>query len=160
MIHLLTHPREFERRSNTGRLVSEVMAERCVIHSWHRTEPPEILLSTIQTEPTGLLYPSSAPLTLQEGKAFIRHWVILDGTWQEARKMFNQSPYLHALPCFTLSQRQPSRFSLRANQKQQGLCTLETVAELVHQEGNTALCEQLYKALDRLIEDYPKGNQL
>ncbi|MCL1152980.1 DTW domain-containing protein [Shewanella chilikensis] len=54
--------------------------------------------------------------------------VILDATWQEAGKMYRQSPYLQLLARVELQAEQGSAFRLRRNQRQGGLCTLECIA--------------------------------
>ncbi|WP_338327128.1 tRNA-uridine aminocarboxypropyltransferase [Shewanella algae] len=54
--------------------------------------------------------------------------VILDATWQEAGKMYRQSPYLQSLTRVELQTEQDSAFRLRRNQRQGGLCTLECIA--------------------------------
>ncbi len=54
--------------------------------------------------------------------------VILDATWQEAGKMYRQSPYLQSLARVELQAEQDSAFRLRRNQRQGGLCTLECIA--------------------------------
>ncbi len=54
--------------------------------------------------------------------------VILDATWQEAGKMYRQSPYLQSLARVELQTEQGSAFRLRRNQRQGGLCTLECIA--------------------------------
>ncbi|WP_372239350.1 tRNA-uridine aminocarboxypropyltransferase [Shewanella algae] len=54
--------------------------------------------------------------------------VILDATWQEADKMYRQSPYLQSLARVELQTEQDSAFRLRRNQRHGGLCTLECIA--------------------------------
>ncbi|MCE9787032.1 tRNA-uridine aminocarboxypropyltransferase [Shewanella chilikensis] len=54
--------------------------------------------------------------------------VLLDATWQEAGKMYRQSPYLQSLARVELQAEQGSAFRLRRNQRQGGLCTLECIA--------------------------------
>ncbi len=56
--------------------------------------------------------------------------VILDATWQEARKMLRQSPYLKTARTFSLDNTPSSQFNLRRNQVEGGLCTLECIIEL------------------------------
>ncbi len=37
-------------------------------------------------------------------------FILLDGTWSEARKMFRKSPYLEHLPVLSLAPEQLSRY--------------------------------------------------
>ena len=63
----------------------------------------------------------------------VKHWILLDATWQEAAKMLRQSPYLQS--CYRLGVKpdSPSVYALRRNQKAGALCTAEVVMELLHQ---------------------------
>jgi len=40
-------------------------------------------------------------------------FILLDGTWAEAGKMFRKSPYLDGFPMLSLNPDQPSRYKLR-----------------------------------------------
>ncbi|MCS6194051.1 DTW domain-containing protein [Shewanella baltica] len=62
--------------------------------------------------------------------------VILDATWQEARKMLRQSPYLKTAARVSLPPLMPeSAFILRRNQQEGGLCTAECIIALWRQCG-------------------------
>jgi DTW domain-containing protein YfiP len=74
-------------------------------------------------------------------------YIILDATWQEARKMYNRSPYLHSLPKYQLTPNCPSRYTMRRNQLAEGLCTAECVSELLHLHNEPALAQTLNLAL-------------
>ena len=62
--------------------------------------------------------------------------VILDATWQEARKMFNRSSYLNQAERVSLDISKPSEFKLRRNQIEGGLSTVECVIELLRLDNN------------------------
>ncbi|WP_420787233.1 tRNA-uridine aminocarboxypropyltransferase [Shewanella chilikensis] len=64
----------------------------------------------------------------QDAAQNLNSLVILDATWQEAGKMYRQSPYLQSLARVELQAEQGSAFRLRRNQRQGGLCTLECIA--------------------------------
>ncbi|MCB2384137.1 DTW domain-containing protein [Shewanella sp. SR1] len=62
--------------------------------------------------------------------------VILDATWQEARKMLRQSAYLKMAARVSLPPLMPeSAFILRRNQQEGGLCTAECIIALWRQCG-------------------------
>ncbi|AVT49654.1 tRNA-uridine aminocarboxypropyltransferase [Shewanella baltica] len=62
--------------------------------------------------------------------------VILDATWQEARKMLRQSAYLKTAARVSLPPLMPeSAFILRRNQQEGGLCTAECIIALWRQCG-------------------------
>ncbi|WP_338326862.1 tRNA-uridine aminocarboxypropyltransferase [Shewanella algae] len=96
-------------------------------------ESPNLSQSTNQSPAQGATLPQDAAqeaaqkAALKLGKP-LNSLVILDATWQEAGKMYRQSPYLQSLARVELQAEQGSAFRLRRNQRQGGLCTLECIA--------------------------------
>ncbi|WP_105102296.1 DTW domain-containing protein [Microbulbifer pacificus] len=149
-IILLTHERELARPSNTGNLVLSVSGDECkLVHRrvWSRVAPDQELIQLLGKESAGLVYPRTETGHAQGAGeialAACEHFVLLDATWQEARKMYNRSPYLRAAKTITLNPQQASRFRLRRNQKSGGLCTAECVVEILRSKGRTELADQL-----------------
>lgn len=152
---LLTHATESMRPTNTGRLVLQAAQPQWTEHTttdsvpwvvraplWQRRCPDGALIASIEAaaknprQPYVLLYPSSDALVVDVDQQycpssdvaeFPAGFVLLDATWQQAQKMYNQSPYLHALPKWQIQSAQSSVYALRRNQKQQGWCTAELV---------------------------------
>ncbi|WP_084617894.1 tRNA-uridine aminocarboxypropyltransferase [Cellvibrio sp. OA-2007] len=128
-IFLLTHERELQRLTNTGALATKVAPEIVERIVWARNIPDPSLLDAINHGNTVLLYPTDdsdfAPIESFE------NIILLDATWQEARKMFNKSPYLKNLPRAQIKPRQASQYQLRRNQPEGGLCTAECVVEIL-----------------------------
>jgi len=56
-------------------------------------------------------------------------FVLLDGTWSEARKMFRRSPYLDHLPVLSLQPGHDSTYRLRRSAHAQHFCTAEVAAQ-------------------------------
>ncbi len=153
-IILLTHTREVLRANNTGQLVSKVLGERARVVEWHRKQPDAALLSLIAAGKVGLVFPSDEIVTeTHVSSASAEYLVLIDATWQEARKMFNQSPYLKTLPRVALQASQASIYPLRRNQIEGGLCTAECVALLLKNAGEPVLAKQLTDQLMAFIED-------
>ena len=159
-IILLTHQRELDRKSNTGQLVLDVLglAARRVI--WDRVNPDETLLSLIEQTKVGLLFPESQNDEKGEGdqprricidqnnKAALAEFewlIIIDATWQEARKIYNRSIYLHPLTKVSLSHSMKSSFRLRRNQIDGGLCTAECVGLLLSYSDQMQLTNKLMR---------------
>jgi len=152
-IILLTHPREMARGNNTGQLVKQVLGDNTRVVEWHRKQPDVDLLAAIDAGKVGLVFPSDE--TTQDGTLSLvayEYLVIIDATWQEARKMFNQSPYLKSLPKVPLVGTPKSIYPLRRNQIEGGLCTAECVALLLNNAGESALSTQLMAQLITFIE--------
>lgn len=143
-IFLLTHERELVRPSNTGVLAQSVAPEIVERIVWARNTPDTSLLDAINHENTVLLYPvddaDAAPIESFE------NIILLDATWQEARKMFNKSPYLKSLPRAHIKPRQISQYQLRRNQPEGGLCTAECVVEILIAKNHNDIAERLDSA--------------
>lgn len=131
---LLTHSREIHKASNTGQLVQLLVSNTQTI-VWQRTQPDPSLLKLISEGNTALLYPADNDLcesdSLVSDVASFENYILIDSTWQEARKIFNRSPYLQPLPRIQLSADGGSNYNLRRNQVEGGLCTAECVIELL-----------------------------
>ena len=141
---LLTHDLEHDKPSNTGKLISAMWPETRIIN-WSRVSPDRELLALLedQSEQVVLVFPEQyASETQQQTMAQYTvteprktHFIIIDATWQQARKIYRQSVYLQSLPLLSLSPESPSIYTLRRNRHSQHLCTAE-VAALVLKEWN------------------------
>ena len=149
-IYLVTHEKEFTRRSNTGKLVQQFLQDECDTVTWRRTQPDAQLLTAISAGRVAILAPNA-----EEGHCMSEFdsFVLLDSTWQEANKMFRRSDYLQALPKVSLQAEQPSEFILRANQLEGGLSTVECVIELLQQYDRGTEAEQLQQIFRQFIRD-------
>jgi len=103
-IILLTHQRERFKKTNTGSLVADILSEQARIVVWDRVKPDAELLKHVSEDSIALLYPSDDSLMATEAEGY-KHYIIIDGTWQEARKIYNQSPYLKNIPTVKISTR-------------------------------------------------------
>jgi DTW domain-containing protein YfiP len=139
---LLTHFKEFEKRSNTGRLVVDVLGNDAEQVRWDRMKPPAGLLKEIETGGVALVYPGA--IDENDGDLTgITHFILIDGTWLEARKIHQRSPYLQKVRRVNISPVGKSRYNLRKNQKEACLCTAECVVEILRSTGNLAAADQL-----------------
>ncbi|WP_299810249.1 tRNA-uridine aminocarboxypropyltransferase [uncultured Shewanella sp.] len=161
---LLTHEREASRPTNTGNLALKLFPNYCQRVMWSRVAPSPELLAKLEEPGTALLFPEddtdnnevsseeSLSQTVQQIhrdpdlQSLPTTLVILDATWQEARKMLRQSPYLKAAKTFSLKNNPESQFSLRRNQIEGGLCTIECIIELFKQASMLDEAERLSEA--------------
>ena len=140
---LLTHERELSKGTNTGRLVKQVLGDDVEIIIWQRKEPDSRLVSLLENKQAALLFPNLESEPSSQNSKCFDYLVILDSTWQQARKMFNRSPYLNQAEKVSLSISKPSEFILRRNQITGGLSTAECVIEVLKQLGSMRSMEQL-----------------
>ncbi|EPA0548421.1 DTW domain-containing protein [Vibrio alginolyticus] len=151
-ILLLMHPNELNRDTNTGQLLEQCQLniERVI---WDRKQPPAELL-TLLADPSRypvLLFPCEESITLEhvvlqsQQQTKTPLFIILDATWQEARKMINKSRWLEGIPTMGLSASADSQYQLRRNQQQGNLCTFEVAAHLLGQLGEQNNQQQMQR---------------
>ncbi|HXE96896.1 MAG TPA: tRNA-uridine aminocarboxypropyltransferase [Dongiaceae bacterium] len=141
-ITLLTHFKEFEKRSNTGRLVVDVLGSGAEQVRWDRMNPPARLLEEIEAGGVALVYPGAVEENGGDLSG-ITQFIIIDGTWHEARKIHQRSPYLQKIRRICLNTGEKSVYNLRKNQKESGLCTAECVIEVLRLSGEIAEAARL-----------------
>lgn len=154
---LLTHPNEFRRDTNTGQLLATSM-EHCEVMEWHRKEPPAQLVKYI-SDPTlkpVVLFPNETSQLLDTNTHVVddKTWlfILLDGTWQEAKKMHNRSNWLQALPHCHLAIAEASSYQLRRNQKQGNLCTCEVGIHLLKATHNPKAADSLNEFFQHYLQ--------
>lgn len=156
---LLTHSRELNKLSNTGRLVLDALGARTRRVIWQRKSPDECLLQLIEKGDVLLLYPEviESGSHVHSTLGVCSSCIIIDGTWQEARKIYNRSTYLHQLPRLSLKEGLRSNFCLRRNQKVDGLSTVETVIEILKLNSEELAASNLKVGFDEFQANYRKS---
>ena len=179
-IILLTHKKETTRPTNTGRWVKQVLDDNALVIEWDRVNPNLDLIRLINEAKVGLLFPD---ITQQNSSAIsavhssvtssvrtvvstsdkvtdavtdFDALIIIDSTWQEARKIYNRSPYLKVLEKMSIDNSVNSIYQLRRNQREGGLCTAECAAHILFQVGLSQSAEQIMTLLKQQIDDKAK----
>jgi DTW domain-containing protein YfiP len=140
---LLTHAKEISKRSNTGRLVVDLLGSSAEQVLWDRMFPPARLVQEIEAGGVALIYPGTED-EMGGDLAGIQHFILIDSTWHEARKIHQRSPYLQNVRRISLKTSQKSEYTLRKNQKISGLCTVECVVAILRSTGQIEKAEQLH----------------
>jgi len=154
-IFLLTHQRERFKHTNTGSLVVDVLGDKAHVIVWNRVTPDPDLLKYIGEGSIALLYPSDDSQLVSEASNF-QNYIIIDGTWQEAQKIYNRSPYLKGLPSVKIQTNKPSTYNLRRNQREGCLCTAECAIEILKIRGFSMLANDLQFVFLRHIASHSK----
>jgi DTW domain-containing protein len=81
-------------------------------------------------------------------------FILLDGTWAEAGKMFRKSPYLANLPVLSLQSDQLSRYQLRRSSRGDHFCTAEVAALCLALAGEAHAGQMLDAYLDVFSKHY------
>ncbi|MGF1691701.1 tRNA-uridine aminocarboxypropyltransferase [Photobacterium kagoshimensis] len=157
---LLTHPNECHKSTNTGELMMRTLPH-CERVIWDRINSPTALIEKLANPAyqPWLLFPAddahpatpftanstpSAPATAV-ATTTTPLFVLLDATWQEARKMVRKSPWLANLPRLSLTPTALSQYQLRRNQQAGNLCTCETGIALLSLLNEPQQAEQLQR---------------
>lgn len=128
--------------SNTGWLVADVVPDTFAF-TWARTAVDPQLLAVLRdpqwqpyvvfpaefVQPERVVTsvaPQAQPTSERPAKRPL--FVLLDGTWSEARKMFRKSPYLDAFPVLSLHPGISSNYRLRRSSRDDHFCTSEVAA--------------------------------
>jgi DTW domain-containing protein YfiP len=128
---ILQHPRESDVAINTARLV-ELQLERAERHVAIKLGEVPALTARLNdaAAPPILLYPGPDARDLAEeppvGPVTL---VVLDGTWWQAKKLFQQNPELALLPRYSLSPSSPSRYRIRREPALHCISTIEAIGE-------------------------------
>jgi DTW domain-containing protein YfiP len=152
--------------SNTGWLIADVVADTFAF-GWARTVvAPELLtlLSDPQWQPY-VVFPAefADDARVVHDVAHVANkrplFILLDGTWDEARKMFRKSPYLQNFPVLSLQPEQLSRYKLRRAQSEAHLCTAEVGALCLDLADDTQAAAALNAYFEVFTEHYLKAKQ-
>ena len=150
--------------SNTGWLIADMVADTFAF-GWARTETDPALLALLRDPQwqafvvfPGEFVASERVVQSLPAPAAGEHkrplFILLDGTWSEARKMFRKSPYLDHLPVLSLELEQISQYKLRRSRRDDHFCTSE-VASLALSLAGEALAGQTLEAyLDVFTHHY------
>jgi len=160
---LLTHSLEIEKHTNTGRLLEACLSE-CCLWLWQRTEferqwaeftrsssrVPVLLFPESNSRSENALTVSNMPQSPPPLEQIT--FVLIDATWQQARKMLRQSPSLRDCQRLSLQSSAPSRYHLRKHQQQGNLSTVETGCELLKWLGLERDAELIERYFGRFLQ--------
>jgi DTW domain-containing protein YfiP len=192
---LLTHANELARGTNTGNLLWQQQQLQpptavvgCTRWTWQGRKDNAAIARALLGVPCPVLVWTEAPHASAAGNAAhgqengtLPTYVILDGTWQEAKKMFRQGPdALRTIPRIALKASFPSSYRLRQNFGYVGrfgttssgdddeddssnssgcnlLCTAEVVAALLELHGDESGSLDIRKRLDTFQSTFYSG---
>jgi DTW domain-containing protein YfiP len=152
---ILQHPRERDVPINTAKIV-ELQLERAERHVGIKlSELPALRAQLNDPEaPAILLYPGEGSRDLaQEPPEGPVTLCVLDGTWWQAKKLFQQNPELAALPRYSLSPSAPSRYRIRREPELHCVSTIEAIGQALEVlERGDFDREALLRPFDAMVE--------
>jgi len=168
---LLMHDTEPLKPSNTGWLIADVVSDTFAF-GWARTGVNPALLYLLadpQWQPY-VVFPQEYAQAHQQVVHELQQrasqtegavaeqkrplFIVLDGTWHEARKMFRKSEYLHHLPILSLRPEQVSRYHLRHSVNLEHLSTAEVMVLCLHLAKEVQAAEALAEWFVRFNRHY------
>ncbi|CAN5137000.1 tRNA-uridine aminocarboxypropyltransferase [soil metagenome] len=148
--------------SNTGWLIADVVPDTFAF-GWARTEVDPALLALLADPqwqpyvvfPAEYVAPERVVIGVEATAAARRPlFILLDGTWAEARKMFGRSPYLNHLPVLSLQPDQISLYKLRRSRRNDHFCTSEVAALCLSLAGEHLAGQTLEAYLEVFTHHY------
>lgn len=152
---LLMYDTEVLKPSNTGKLIADIIPD-CWAFLWSRTEREQALLDLLNDSKWQpfVVFPEQyadvervrKTVTLDHNKRPL--FIMLDGSWREAKKMFTKSEYLHQFPVLSIDPQLltdsafKSQYHIRKTDKPEQLATAEVAAmvlDLLGEEKNAAV---------------------
>lgn len=137
---LLQHPREARNPVGTARMAHLGLADSTLLVGVDFADSRDFqALLERERGRSVVLYPAEGSRDVRE----LAHrdppptvWVI-DGTWTQARKIWNENPALHGLPAYRIEPRMPSQYGFRSEPEPHCVSTIEAVAELLEALGES-----------------------
>lgn len=159
---LIMYDDEVLKPSNSGRLIADLI-EDTHAYIWSRTHVNRKvlqLLSDPQYQPY-LIFPSEYAEKGQQVVSEIQPhadsdkrplFVLLDGSWREAIKMFRKSPYLHQLPMLSFTPESVATYGLRKGSRDFQLGTAEVASLALGAAGEVNNLQALSAWFDLFIQ--------
>lgn len=169
---LIMYDDEVLKPSNSGRLIADLVPDTHA-YIWSRVQANREMLSLIH-DPNYQAYvifpreyategqPVVAQLPINHGferDNVLSHdetkpplFIMLDGSWREAIKMFRKSPYLHQLPLLSFSAEHTAQYMLRKGSHDFQLGTCEVAALALAANGEQENAKALTAWFDLFVE--------
>lgn len=162
---LIMYDDEVLKPSNSGRLIADMIPDTHAF-IWNRTLTNNKMLKLLETDEYQpyLVFPSEYAMPGQSvvsdthlPQHLQQHqkrplFVLLDGSWREAIKMFNKSTYLHHLPILSFAPDAAARYGLRKGSRDFQLGTAEVASLVLSAAGEVRNANSLSAWFSLFIE--------
>lgn len=165
---ILQHPTEVKNAIGTARILNLSLPQCQIIIGEDFTVNTQLnkILNDPQRE-CFLLYPGESSVSVEELRSTAitkpkRTFILLDGTWRKAYKMYQSSVNLHAIAAIKLDAEQVSKYTIRQTSIEGGLSTVEAGCLLLSTlDENPQKYKPLLTAFEYMINfqisQMPKG---
>lgn len=152
---LLFHREELFKPTNTGRLLMDCLPRNTYGFCWNRTAPDVQLLDIINDPDRAcfIVFPFDESLPQYEGRKCHRvlpesrkrlTFILLDGTWKQAGRMFHQAKWMRQVPSIALPDGLMRRYAVRKSHEEDYVSTFEAGVACLGLAGETNVVETLY----------------
>lgn len=170
---LLMYDTEVLKPSNTGKLIADLIPDTFAF-LWSRTQENVELLAVLEDpkwQPM-IVFPKAyagEDREIHDNKIALEPtkrplFIMLDGSWREAKKMFRRSPYLQQLPIVSFtpavceeSPELSSRYQIRMAANNTELATAEVAAQVLALAGEQINADLLDLWFDVFSYQYQRG---
>lgn len=153
-VHILQHRRESKHAFNTVQLL-RLGLDNLVVHDLPTDVGRGFAMPGGFPTDAGVLYPADHSTDLAEltPETRPRALVVVDGTWDQAHRIYRDNEWLRRLTPYRLSPAEPSRYRIRKEPRAECLSTLEsTVMALRLLEPETQGFDGIVRAFDTMNE--------
>jgi DTW domain-containing protein YfiP len=164
---MVMYKNEYYKPTNTGKLIADVIPENFAFR-WDRVAPDPSLIELLNNPKYApiLVFPQqyaevdrciNSPadlIDIQQGKTPL--FVMLDGTWREASKMF-KSPSFAKLPVLGIQPKKASSYQLREAAHVHQHCTAEVAIEILRLADDHHAAEALGEYFHQFKKAYIAG---
>ena len=178
---IIMHDAEVLKPSNTARLIADVVPNTQAF-IWSRTEPNEALLKLLAdpqyfpvvifpaqyaAESRTVLINQVPELTNQVSDRAQNEFsevktplfILLDGSWREAKRMFRKSPYLDKFPVLSITSASEDKMGnyIRAAEVENQFSTAQVAAQVLALNGEEIAAQHLFLWFDLFNFQYQKS---
>lgn len=149
---VLQHPDEQGQSKGTLRIAQACLPnlEVLVGESGEDFAP---LWAQIDPDNTGVLFPGPSSLALEGSQvALPKTWILIDGTWRKAKRIFLANPGLASLPGFHFQAPPKSRYRIRKAGGTGHLSTVEAIHQLLAVTHPRCDTQPLMGGLEALVD--------
>ena len=159
-ISVILHLKEYFLTSNTGRIANLCLSNSDYYIRGKIDQPIEAEYSEDGKYQPYYLYPSDDAEILND--EFLKkqtkpiHLIVPDATWRQVKKFHKREPTLVGIPHLKLPSTGESIYELRKQKNEEGLCTIEAIAQAIgiieSQSVKDHLLEVLITMNDRVMQ--------
>ena len=165
---LLMYDDEILKPSNTGRLIADLIVDT-EAYIWSRTQPNPAMLRLLNDPKWFPMVVFPAEYAEENRELIAQHalpaliadkqplFILLDGTWAQAKKMFRKSPYLNSFPVLSFSPEKLSEYLVRKATKDNQLATAEVASLVLESLGEFNNAKVMNLLFNTFKENYLLG---